>query len=367
LLVLIFNEQLEAALARCEAIIDGARPRGWLIALAMGSHLRAMALVPAGRVRDAEADARFAFDYKLVGSPNPVVLFPLHDLVNSLTELDEPDAADAALAAAGQLGDPPPGAIAAPLVLQSRARVRLAQRRHGDAHADLLAAAARWQQLGVRHPGLASWRVDAAEALVALGDITAARRLAEQHLELAERVALSGPRAAGLRALARTAGSGERIALLERAAGLLADTPLRLEHTRALVELGAALRRANRRAAARRPLRQALDFAERDGMRRLARRARRELHAAGARPRRTALSGIDALTPAEHRVATLAAGGRGNREIAEQLYVTRRTVETHITHIFQKLGITSRDQLPALLEGTAHAQRAPQPRGRMTT
>jgi len=80
-------------------------------------------------------------------------------------------------------------------------------------------------------------------------------------------------------------------------------------------------------------------------MRRLARRAHDELRATGARPRRTALAGVDALTPAEHRVATLAAGGHSNRAIAEQLYVTQRTVETHLTHIFQKLDVTSRADL----------------------
>jgi DNA-binding CsgD family transcriptional regulator len=84
-------------------------------------------------------------------------------------------------------------------------------------------------------------------------------------------------------------------------------------------------------------------------MRLLARRARRELHAAGARPRRDALSGIDALTPAEHRVATLAAQGCSNPEIAQRLYITRRTVETHLTHAYQKLDITARAQLPARL------------------
>jgi DNA-binding CsgD family transcriptional regulator len=315
-----------------------------------------MALVPAGRIREAEADARLAFDYKLSVAPIPAVLFPLHSLVDALTELDEPDAAEAALAAAGQLADPPLGPIAGPLVLQSRARLRLAQRRHADAHADLRDAAARWDSLGIRHPGLASWRVDAAEALVALDDVAAARRLAEEHLELARRTGLPGPHAAGLRALARTAGRTERIALLERATALLEDTDLRLEHTRALVDLGAALRRANRRAAARHPLRQGLDLADRGGMRLLAHRARHELRAAGARPRRAALAGVDALTAAEHHVATLAAHGHSNREIAEQLYITRRTVETHLTHAYQKLDLTSRTELRALFNVATDAE-----------
>jgi DNA-binding CsgD family transcriptional regulator len=85
-------------------------------------------------------------------------------------------------------------------------------------------------------------------------------------------------------------------------------------------------------------------------MLRLARRAREELNAAGARPRRSALSGPGALTPAEHRVAELAARGLGNRAIAERLYVTPRTVETHLTHAFAKLDIRSRAELAAALQ-----------------
>jgi DNA-binding CsgD family transcriptional regulator len=96
-------------------------------------------------------------------------------------------------------------------------------------------------------------------------------------------------------------------------------------------------------------------------MRRLAARARHELHAAGARPRRAALTGIDALTPAEHRIATLAAQGHSNREIAEQLYITRRTVETHLTHAFNKLNISARADLPATLNCPTDHEPKPRP------
>jgi DNA-binding CsgD family transcriptional regulator len=94
-------------------------------------------------------------------------------------------------------------------------------------------------------------------------------------------------------------------------------------------------------------------------MRLLAARAHDELQAAGARPRRAALTGPHALTAAEHRVANLAADGHSNRQIAEQLYVTRRTVETHLTHAFQKLDIRSRAELRAALAGDDSATRAP--------
>ena len=84
-------------------------------------------------------------------------------------------------------------------------------------------------------------------------------------------------------------------------------------------------------------------------MRLLARRARDELVAAGARPRRSVLSGPGSLTAAEDRVARLAAEGLTNRTIAERLYVSERTVETHLTRAFDKLQIASRTALAAAL------------------
>jgi len=343
-LVLIANDQLDAARNRCEAVIEAARPRGWLIALTHGSQLRAMVLTRAGLARDAEEDARLAVDYKLPVTPPAAMLFALSFLLDALVELDELDAAQAALAAAG-LGDPPAGALAAPLVLQSRARLRLAQGRPADAHADLFDAAARWRELGCRHPVLASWRVEATETLVRLGERAGARRLAGEHYDLADRLGTPGALGTALRAMARAAPTDQRIALLERSVGLLSGSPAGLEHTRALADLGAALRRANRRGEAREPLSRALDLAQRGGLRLIARRARNELTAAGARPRRDLLTGPGALTPAEHRVVALAAAGHTNQEIAEQLYITLRTVETHLTHAFQKLQITGRGQL----------------------
>jgi DNA-binding CsgD family transcriptional regulator len=130
---------------------------------------------------------------------------------------------------------------------------------------------------------------------------------------------------------------------------VLAPSAAQLEHLHALCDLGAALRRRSRHEAARAPLRRALELADRAGAVRIAARARAELRDAGARPRRAALSGRDALTPAERRVAALAAEGHTNRQIAQQLFVTQRTVETHLTHAFAKLDVTSRDGLPAAL------------------
>ena len=351
--LLIANGELDTARRLCDGLVEVARPQGWLIALAHGSFMRAIALIHLGRIHDARADAQVSFDFKQANSPPAALVWSLFPLVEALTEMNELDAAEAALDAGHRLGDPPPACVASTMLLERRAHLRLAQRRYDEAHADLLLAADWWRRLRVRHPGVASWRVDDCEALVALGDSGSARDLALEHLELAERTGLPEPRGAALRALAHTAEPADAVELLEQAVNLLQTSPARLEHTRALVDLGSVLRRTNRRAAARDPLRRGLDLAERGGMLRLAHRARYELGACGARPRRSAVTGIESLTPTERQVADLTAAGDSNREIAQRLYVTRRTVETHLTHVFAKLGISGRSELVDLFTHAA--------------
>ncbi|MGH7702080.1 MAG: response regulator transcription factor, partial [Gemmatimonadales bacterium] len=136
---------------------------------------------------------------------------------------------------------------------------------------------------------------------------------------------------------------------LAQSVEMLNPSPCRLECARALLDLGAALRREGQRTRAGAPLRQALDLAAAAGAQRLARRARAELALCGQRPRRAALSGPGSLTPAERRVADLAAQGHGNAEIARLLVVARRTVETHLSAIYRKLGIDGRGELPGAL------------------
>jgi DNA-binding NarL/FixJ family response regulator len=138
-----------------------------------------------------------------------------------------------------------------------------------------------------------------------------------------------------------TAGTG----LLREAVEVLAGSEARLEHARALVDLGAALRRANQRIEARERLREGVDLARRIGAFGLAERANEEIAATGARPRNVVQTGLDALTASERRVAQLAAGGMSNRDIAQTLFVTIKTVEVHLSHAYRKLDIGSRAQL----------------------
>jgi DNA-binding CsgD family transcriptional regulator len=120
-----------------------------------------------------------------------------------------------------------------------------------------------------------------------------------------------------------------------------------------LVDLGATLRAGGQRTAAREPLLDGLALADRCGATTLERRARAELAAIGVRPRTTERSGADSLTPSERRVVELAAGGGTNREIAQTLFVTEKTVETHLGRAFRKLDVSSRRQLPDVLARAA--------------
>jgi DNA-binding CsgD family transcriptional regulator len=153
-----------------------------------------------------------------------------------------------------------------------------------------------------------------------------------------------------LRTLGLLEGGVVGLGYLQDAVKILQTSPAPLEHARALVDLGAAMRRNGERAAARAPLRQGLDGALASGASVLAERAATELAATGARPRRLRASGVDALPPSELRVARLAAQGRTNNEVAQALFVTPKTVDTHLCRVYAKLGISSRHDLTGALE-----------------
>jgi DNA-binding NarL/FixJ family response regulator len=136
---------------------------------------------------------------------------------------------------------------------------------------------------------------------------------------------------------------------LREAVELLSGTPGRLDHARALAALGALLRRTRHPTDAREPLRQALELAEGCGCAPLVESVRSELYATGARPRTAALGGVESLTARELRVAALAADGQTNREIAQTLFVTPKTVEVHLSNAYRKLDIRSRRELPGAL------------------
>jgi DNA-binding CsgD family transcriptional regulator len=199
-----------------------------------------------------------------------------------------------------------------------------------------------------RNPVWAPWRSLKAGALALLGQRDEAIALAREELELAREWGAPTGLGRALRGLGELLGK-DGMAELEQAVDLLELSNERTERARALAALGAELRRARRPTDAREPLRRALEIAEVSGATALAEHVRGELYATGARPRTTALDGIESLTERELRVATLAAGGQTNRDIAQTLYVTPKTVEVHLSHAYRKLGIASRRELPTAL------------------
>lgn len=244
--------------------------------------------------------------------------------------------------------DPIPGVPGAMLLI-GRGELRRATDRHAEARHDFIAAGERLRWLPYANPEVLGWRTGLAQAEAALGNEAEARELAAESLRLACQV--GGRRGIGIALRVQGAVTPGRagVETLREAVAVLAETRARLQHAHALADLGAALRRANRRSEARGPLREALDLATRCGAVPLAERARTELAATGARPRKAVLSGVEALTPSELRVARMAAEGRTNREIAQALVVTPKTVETHLRHAFQKLGVGRRTELAAAL------------------
>jgi DNA-binding CsgD family transcriptional regulator len=193
--------------------------------------------------------------------------------------------------------------------------------------------------------GTFHWGEGAALALRALGEADRARDLADENLKRAREFGAPRVIGVGLRTRGMVLGGQAGIDDLRESVAVLEAGEARLEYAKSLVELGAALRRANRRQDAREPLRRGQELAQRCGARGLAQRSRTELEATGARPRSVVLSGAEALTPSERRVAQLAAQGLTNREIAQQLFVTMKTVETHLRHCYQKLEISGRGEL----------------------
>jgi DNA-binding CsgD family transcriptional regulator len=343
---LVLCDRLDDAERLCATVIDAGERRGSPSLVATFAFPRAFARLRRGRLRDAEADARLSYERKLAMDAENGPPWPLAFLLDALTEQGQLAAADAALSPVAPSTQAPPEMLASPFVLEARGRLRVAQGRVADGLADAYEAGRRWERLHCFSADASRWRADAALALAHQGEPEHARTLAHEHLSVAQRIGTPRARGHAARVLGTLTAGGDGVELLREAVTLLQPSPARLELAHAHVELGAALRRASQRTQARDCLRTGLELAHRAGATPLAHRAQQELLAAGGRPRRPVFTGVDALTAAELRVAHLAAEGATNREIAQRLFVTQRTIETHLRHVFQKLDIGSRTELP---------------------
>jgi len=154
-----------------------------------------------------------------------------------------------------------------------------------------------------------------------------------------------------LRTAALAIGGDEGLALFREAVAVLERSSARLELAHALADLGTELSRSGRRREGRDAQRQAISLAGQCGAAALAESAMAGLHAGPGRRARLELTGPTALTAAERRVCRQVAEGQTNREVAQALFVTEKTVERHLSAAYQKLGIRSRFQLASAIGG----------------
>lgn len=352
-------DDLKTALCFARQTLQRAEKSGSVLGFAIASCWRSQFALRAGDLRLAEADARAclaaedAHHWRL-GRPAAAA-----NLIEALLEAGRVAEAEqiattflpAELAGGGLIGLGLRVAIG---------RVHLACGRHREAVAVLQACGAEFEGIGARNPALSPWRSACALALAAAGEHEQARMLIAEEIELAGAFgaarALGGALIAGAKL---TDCPGERRERLEQAEALLSDGRAPLQRAHALLELGSLHRREGRRRSGVELLQKALDLAERLGAGALGERARAELLSAGLRPRRALLSGPESLTGAERRVADAAAAGMTNRAIAKHLYLSVKTVETHLRHAYQKLDIDSRKELPGALAGDRHELHPP--------
>jgi DNA-binding CsgD family transcriptional regulator len=348
---LILLERYDTLQRVSDDLLAAARRRGAIPELTGISAWRASAEYDRGQLADAEADARWAFEHAIgvhrlrVGS----------DLIRVLIERDELGQAEKVLE---QVGDPCASRSAEmPRFVFARAQLRRAQGRLQEALAGFLECGQRYERLGLSRRVTVQWRAEAALTHAALGDAGKAQSQAREQLALARTLGSARVLGMSLRVCGLIGGDGPGLELLGEAVKTLERAESPLELARALTDRGAAFRRNGRRVQARTELTRALDLAHRCGASAIAARARAELIAAGAKPRRDAITGRDALTPSELRVARLAAEGLTNREVAQALFITTKTAKGHLSHVYHKLAITCRGQLADALTSAVENDR----------
>jgi DNA-binding CsgD family transcriptional regulator len=345
---LVIIDELERAADALDSALRTGRAHTSLITQTVAYHWSSVVAYRRGDLVRAHAHAQHALTACRTDDWNLYGPWIAANLAQIYLEWGDTDGARAVLDADSDDAVDP---VARSLRLEARGRLASALGQPGRAFADFTAAGAAADALGLVSPGLLPWRSQAAQAATGAGHGEQAAGLVADELALARRAGNSRSTGIALRASGLIAEGDHAIALLSDSVKTLEGTSGRLELARSLTELGSALRRSGQRSAARPVLRRALDIAASCGAQVLAERARTELLVTGSRPRRTRLSGIESLTPAERRVAELAGHGHTNTEIAHALFVTAKTVEWHLANAFRKLGITSRRDLGTALPG----------------
>jgi DNA-binding CsgD family transcriptional regulator len=328
-----------------------ARERDDTPAVARGLFLRGFAAWAGGELVAAEADMQQALDLIRLAGIGPLVPMFAGAFVEVLIERDELKAADGELRALGVAAGPMPENPMFSLPLLARGHLRFERGELEAALEDFLALSSQANQMGFGPGPIFLAMPFTARALMATGERTKALELVDFSLPLARRWGAPATVAHVLRGAATVRGGEEEIELLEEAVAMMEASPLRLERAHVLLALGEARRRQGSRLEARAPMREAFELARRCGAARIAKRAHAELKASGETVRRYTPIGVESLTPSERRVAELAASGMTNRQIAQSLFVTLKTVESHLSAAYRKLDIRSRGELGDALNG----------------
>ncbi|HZL55147.1 MAG TPA: LuxR C-terminal-related transcriptional regulator, partial [Solirubrobacteraceae bacterium] len=347
---LVNVEEYDRALAAAVEVADAARAQGSVANTVVAEACRAWIAALRGDLAGAEELMRPLQDLAL-GNGMLLILVTLLWFSRELI-VERPSQADmAAVVESLEVPDAFADAAGGAWVMATRAVVRLQSGDRAQAVQDLRRAGSIYERLhlGPLHD---QWRSALALALPAEASDEAAALVSEE-LALVERTGLARPWGVTLRSAGLLAGGDAGIELLRESAARLEGSQARYEHAKSLVALGGALRRRGFRGDSREPLRAGLELAYRCGAERLVVTAREELVAGGGRPRRMVRSGFEALTASERRIVRLAAAGRSNADIAQTLHVSPKTVETHLSSAYAKLGLSGQGARRRLAEQVA--------------
>ncbi|HEV2376341.1 MAG TPA: helix-turn-helix transcriptional regulator [Streptosporangiaceae bacterium] len=342
--------ELEEALRHCRSLGHEAADSGWETASVLRlerARLRLGTGALALACRDAHA-ALAAADREGAAADHDIRTAALAVLVSALTEEGRCQRAEALLHSArlASMTAERPAGLA---LMVAEGYLHLESGRYSEALAVLRECGRRSAQWGDPGGRLVPWQAGAALAEYGLGDRTAAQRLAEAGLEAAR--SWGSPVALGvaLRVSGTVAPGDSGLESLAEAVRMLRPTGARLELAKALLASGHSMRKSRRRRDARAQLAEALAITSDCGAWALTKKTVGELRLAAGTPTKTPLD----LTVAESQVAELAATGMTNAAIARSLGVALRTVETHLTHVYRKLGLHARDELAAALAASA--------------
>ncbi|MEU2064579.1 AAA family ATPase [Streptomyces sp. NPDC013455] len=350
-------DRLPQARRALRTVTDESRRRGGHL-FHLDHCLRAYVELQLGQVSAAAELAATALEAsESAGRPTIAQPIAAAALVESLIELGELERATTELSSRELLHAESDTAVHLPL-LRARGRLRLALGQTDAGVADLLRGRGLDAELGPTAASVGMW-APLVTALHRSGRVREAQELGKEELARAHGFGAARPLAVVLRTLAATATPDRALRLLEEAVDLLDGSPALLERARTLYAHGRLLGRAGKSSPARAQLRLAVELAAECGAYPLHGRAREELLSLGvpARGPGRRKRSPSTLTPSEERVAALAADGLSNRDIAQTLFVTVKTVEWHLTQAYRKLGIVSREDLSRALETSAAEHR----------